>query len=185
MIAFVMNVPGCENLYQNSIDAGVVLFKSDSLEVYAADWRYQLVGKIVRGYQLSTMNETVQAQDRLGKDLADAVSILHLLVSERGGKPLQKTEMMTWYGDGPTLEDAEIAPHSDIIHLQEICENVPFEKRLGTIPDLFYACTEFQRLRQRSNIATPLGSLLKGRVRVFTKFSYEIRLIVRDASPQP
>ena len=108
MIAFVSNRPGCETLYQNSIDCEVILFKSDSLVVYAADWRYQLVGKIVRAYQISQLSGTHQAEERTGKDLSDAVSIMRHLIS-RHGRPLLKVELLTWYADGPTLEDAEIA----------------------------------------------------------------------------
>jgi hypothetical protein len=44
--------------------------------VYAADWRYQLVGKIVRAYQISQLSGTHQAEERTGKDLSDAVSIM-------------------------------------------------------------------------------------------------------------
>jgi len=76
--------------------------------VYAADWRYQLVGKIVRAYQISQLSGTHQAEERTGKDLSDAVSIMRHLIS-RHGRPLLKVELLTWYADGPTLEDAEIA----------------------------------------------------------------------------
>ena len=107
MIGFVSNQAGCETLYQDSIDANVILFQSESLVVYAADWRFQLAGKIARAYQMSQLSTTVQAQEREGKDLSDAVSILHLLISQRD-QLLSKADLLTWYADGPALEDAEI-----------------------------------------------------------------------------
>lgn len=111
MLAFVNNRDGCENLYEESIQEGVLMFASDALEVYAADWRYQLVGKMARANENKLLLEEGEghydATHREGKDLTDALSILHELIKKNGG-PLKKTEIRTWYSSGPALDDTEI-----------------------------------------------------------------------------
>ncbi|KAF8157119.1 hypothetical protein B0H34DRAFT_487541 [Crassisporium funariophilum] len=99
-------MPGCEDLYANSIANNVVLYQSDSLVVYAADWKFQLIGKIMRAYQMESLKEHVQSMDRTGKDLKDAISILQILIKENNG-PLDGSVLRSWY-NGSAVEDVEI-----------------------------------------------------------------------------
>lgn len=111
MIAHILNLEGCENLYQTSIAEGIKMFESKSLEVYAADWKYQLVGKIVRAHDNKVVYDTERRyfnESRDGKDLADAVAILRLMV-KKNGRPLRLTDLRTWYYYGPGLKDDAIA----------------------------------------------------------------------------
>ena len=48
MVAYTLNHQGLEDIFQSSVNQGVVLFQSLSLKVYAADWRYQLVFEDLR-----------------------------------------------------------------------------------------------------------------------------------------
>ncbi|KAH7102935.1 hypothetical protein BKA62DRAFT_655516 [Auriculariales sp. MPI-PUGE-AT-0066] len=102
MLGFVANNEGCETVFDDSVRQGEVLFESPSLVVYAADWRFQLVGKMQRAY--------ADADDEAQQDdLADAVSILHLLVQRRGGDSIAKEELRRWYSYGLSMEEAEFA----------------------------------------------------------------------------
>ncbi|PPQ69036.1 hypothetical protein CVT26_003744 [Gymnopilus dilepis] len=97
------NMPGCENLYGNSIRCNVILYQSPWIVVYAADWRFQLIGKIQRAYQMELLSTHMQSIDRKGKDLQDAVAILQELVMQNGG-PLTKNAIRSWY-NGSALEN--------------------------------------------------------------------------------
>ncbi|PPQ88421.1 hypothetical protein CVT25_011223 [Psilocybe cyanescens] len=105
MAGFAM-MPGCEDLYKNSIANNVVLYQSDTLVAYAADWRFQLIGKITRAYQMELLKEQLQSRDREGKDLKDAVSLLQILITQNNG-PLDRNVVRSWY-NGSALEDVEI-----------------------------------------------------------------------------
>jgi len=72
MMAYVNNYDQCDQLYENSIRMGDLLLKSSVLEVYVADWRYQLVGKITRAGEDRDNNYL----HGLKRDLDDAVEIL-------------------------------------------------------------------------------------------------------------
>ncbi|MFI5421443.1 MAG: hypothetical protein ACHQ1H_10800 [Nitrososphaerales archaeon] len=115
MAGFAM-MPNCEDLYDNSIANNVVLYQSNSLVVYAADWKFQLIGKITRAYQMELLKDQVQSMDREGKDLKDAVSILQVLIQENNG-PLDGSVVRSWY-NGSALEDIEIEFVNKAYHAQ-------------------------------------------------------------------
>jgi hypothetical protein len=91
MRAFVYNHAGCATLFADSVAQGVALFEAPALVVHVADWRYQLVGKITRAYQMMQLDV-----------------VLKLMLDKRQGRPLLLSEMKTWYAYGPALEIEEI-----------------------------------------------------------------------------
>ncbi|PPQ69037.1 hypothetical protein CVT26_003746 [Gymnopilus dilepis] len=122
MAGFAM-MPNCEGLYENSIANDVVLYRSEALLAYAADWKFQLIGKIMRAYQMALLKDQMQSRDRGKKDLTDAISLLDLLIKENGG-PLDRSAIRSWY-NGSAIEDAEI----DYV-------NAAFQERFRFIPIL-------------------------------------------------
>jgi hypothetical protein len=100
--AYIRNNSGCEQLFSTFQDLGVILYQSDTLMVYVADWRYQLVGKISRAF---ADNPSDPHHDR---NLMDAVSILCLLVEANTGELLDQALVRAWYTYGPTLSNAKI-----------------------------------------------------------------------------
>ncbi|KAH9487105.1 hypothetical protein JR316_0001173 [Psilocybe cubensis] len=105
MAGFAM-MPGCEDLYKNSVANNVVLYQSDTLVAYAADWKFQLIGKITRAYQMEQLNEHVQSKDRERKDINDAISLLQILITENNA-PLDRNVIRSWY-NGSALDNVEI-----------------------------------------------------------------------------
>lgn len=103
MVAYVNNEPDCQGLYRNSIILSDIVYQSDVLIAYVADWRFQLTGKIERCYRLS---ESDNPEDM--RHLSDAIHILHLLVKRNGG-PLSVADVRTWYALGPQLTPEEFA----------------------------------------------------------------------------
>lgn len=102
MVAYVLNNAGCERLVAHSVQQGALMYDSKSFRVYAADWRYQVVGKIQRAYD--------QIVDRRNaeKDVSDMVQILHVLNAPRAG-PLTRSEMLGWYYYGYRMGVKEVA----------------------------------------------------------------------------
>ncbi|KAJ7101401.1 hypothetical protein B0H15DRAFT_1017842 [Mycena belliarum] len=92
IVAYINGLRGSDSLLPNSIAQDVVLFESPSLVMYAADWRYQLVGKMQRAFDYNDK-----------KDISDAVEILHQLVSQTG-KQQRLSEIQTWYEYGIMLK---------------------------------------------------------------------------------
>lgn len=103
MVAYVNNEPDCQGLYKDSIMLGDIVYQSDVLVAYVADWRFQLVGKIERCFRLSKSDNPDDM-----RHLSDAIHILHLLVKHNGG-PLSKAGVRTWYAQGPQLTTEEFA----------------------------------------------------------------------------
>ncbi|KAK7042426.1 hypothetical protein R3P38DRAFT_2890419 [Favolaschia claudopus] len=95
-IAYVANNRGGDTLFDNSVRQRVLLYESATLQVFAADWRFQLVGKIVRAGNFEDP-----------KDIKDAVSILRILVEERGGM-LKLSEMRDWYESGALIRPEHV-----------------------------------------------------------------------------
>lgn len=106
MISYVENNDGCEHLFANSVSLKEFLFRSEVLEVFAADWRYQLVGKMNRAVQ-ERYNGS-ESSTRAGDDLSDAIAIIRLMVSRNGGRPIPRQSLITWYFYGPGLEESDI-----------------------------------------------------------------------------
>lgn len=108
MTAFILQ-PGCEKVYEHSLQQDCILYQSPVLRVVAADWKYQLVCKIIRAYGMRQSANTVQAAERNGKDLDDALAILQFLVS-RFQHPVQKNDFETeaWY-HGSAISEEEFA----------------------------------------------------------------------------
>lgn len=104
MVSYIVDNPACDKLYDESVAQNAVLYQSDVLRVLAADWRFQLVAKIARAHERGQLPEHLQ----FGKDMADAVSILRVLVSQNGGAPIAADAIRTWYAFGPKLADEEI-----------------------------------------------------------------------------
>ncbi|KAF8889744.1 hypothetical protein CPB84DRAFT_1785313 [Gymnopilus junonius] len=115
MAGFAM-MPNCERLYENSIANGIVLYHSESLVAYAADWKFQVLGKITRAYQMELLKNQVQSKDRGKKDWKDAISLLDVLVKENGG-PLDRDVVRSWY-NGSAIEDVEIDYVNTAFHAQ-------------------------------------------------------------------
>ena len=96
MTAFINNVPGCEDLYNNSIQQDICIWRSEFLEVYAVDLRFQLVGKVERACDLQRIPESVQSVERGTKDIEDSLCILSHLINMYQ-RPLRKAEVKRWY----------------------------------------------------------------------------------------
>ncbi|KAG7447228.1 uncharacterized protein BT62DRAFT_919170 [Guyanagaster necrorhizus] len=107
MVAYVLNNEGCEHLFQNSVAKGIMLYSSGNFKVYAADWRFQLVGKIRRAYDAYLDHEPSP------KDLYDAVDILHIL-NVKDGRNQRSSDMKKWYYYGYRMGSKEV----------DICPNV-------------------------------------------------------------
>lgn len=80
MGSFINQVLGCEELVPTSIKTGIMLFSSVTLQVYVADWRYQLVNKIQRAYQLVKLDQESELSAAIERNLDDALSILYLTI---------------------------------------------------------------------------------------------------------
>ncbi|KIM41335.1 hypothetical protein M413DRAFT_10953 [Hebeloma cylindrosporum] len=105
-----LNNQGCEDLFQSSINQGVVLFQSPSLKVYAADWRYQLASKISKAFdKKEEIKHTFGISERERVDrwtaegnMLDAVAILRRLLDLRG-HALNISEIRKWFYFGSTF----------------------------------------------------------------------------------
>ncbi|KAK0463094.1 uncharacterized protein EV420DRAFT_1639179 [Desarmillaria tabescens] len=101
MVAYVLNNEGCERLFQNSVAQGIMVYSSGNFKVYAADWRFQLVGKIRRAYDAYLDHEPSP------KDLYDAVDILHIL-NVKDGRNQRSSDMKKWYYYGYRMGPKEV-----------------------------------------------------------------------------
>ncbi|KAF9462697.1 hypothetical protein BDZ94DRAFT_1309405 [Collybia nuda] len=101
MIAYVHGEPDCDKLFENSVNMGEIMYQSDVIVAYVADWRFQLVGKIQRCYMVA------QSDGSDTRHLSDAIYILILLVTRNGG-PLSIAMIRTWYAIGPLLTMKEL-----------------------------------------------------------------------------
>ncbi len=106
MIAYVRR-PGCENFYRNTLDQGIILFNTQALQVYVADFKFQLVGNVTRAYQDWIDEGQPDAETYDGIHLSDAVHILNKIIAMTGQR-VRLSEMRTWYFFGAGLEVAEI-----------------------------------------------------------------------------
>ncbi len=101
MVAYVLNNEGCERLFQNSVAQGIMMYSSANFKAYAADWRFQLVGKIRRAYDAYLDHEPSP------KDLYDAVDILHIL-NVKDGRNQRSSDMKKWYYYGYRMGPREV-----------------------------------------------------------------------------
>jgi hypothetical protein len=110
MVAYSLNHQGLEDLFQSSVNQGVVLFQSPSLKVYAADWRYQLAFKISRAFdkkeEIKHMSE-ISEQERVDRwntevNMLDAVALLRRLIDLKG-HALKISEIEKWFYFGTTF----------------------------------------------------------------------------------
>ncbi|KAF8957522.1 hypothetical protein BDZ97DRAFT_1762907 [Flammula alnicola] len=119
LVAHVYNLDGCETLFRDSVQRDQLMFRTPALEVYAADWRYQLVAKIRRAFQEKTR---LDGEPRFRYDQAafnhavnteihlhDAVDILRFYIATRNnGHPLKFSTIRTWYHDGHLVKTVEV-----------------------------------------------------------------------------
>jgi ATP-dependent exoDNAse (exonuclease V) beta subunit len=71
--------------------------KTEQLEVYVADLKFQLVSKMERAYYLqSQRSNSLEAKNRGTKDFDDVISILDKLIQENGGS-WDQNEVAGWY----------------------------------------------------------------------------------------
>lgn len=75
-----------EKLFQDSIEQGLILWESSNLVVYACKWEWALDRKLKR-YKLELRNT----------DMWDSVFILDKIIYDRGGKPIGREEVKSWY----------------------------------------------------------------------------------------
>ncbi|KAJ7666679.1 hypothetical protein DFH06DRAFT_1322650 [Mycena polygramma] len=109
MVAHI-NIPTSDQLLANSIAQNVLIYNSANLQLFAADWRYQIVGKMKRALDYKDW-----------KDISDAVDILHELNAGSGGT--QRLALMKeWYEYGAMLT----TEHLDFI-------NKAYRKKYGTL----------------------------------------------------
>lgn len=104
IVSTIIDSTAHDGLYEASVAQNTVMYESDVLRVYAADWRFQLVAKIARAHERGQHSGELQ----YGHDMADAVSILRLLVEGNQGKRVAAKDMRSWYALGPKLTDEEI-----------------------------------------------------------------------------
>ncbi|QRV86435.1 hypothetical protein RhiJN_14453 [Ceratobasidium sp. AG-Ba] len=78
------------NFYENAVSQGVTLYSSDQIMVYAADWRYQLVQKLVRVEMLSA-GPVRDAQ------LSDIVYLAKVIMEREGVVGLSRAAVRSWY----------------------------------------------------------------------------------------
>ncbi|QRW00483.1 hypothetical protein RhiJN_28501 [Ceratobasidium sp. AG-Ba] len=78
------------NFYENAVSQGVTLYSSDQIMVYAADWRYQLVQKLVRVEMLSA-GPVRDAQ------LSDIVYLAKVIMEREGVAELSRAAVRSWY----------------------------------------------------------------------------------------
>lgn len=101
MGAHVNNLRGADVLFANSVKHGPVLFKGEYFVVYAADWKFQFVGKVKRAFDNLeyAQEEGKTANLDADKDFKDAIAFLHqILLSRRS--PLTLANIKTWYNYG-------------------------------------------------------------------------------------
>lgn len=101
MGAHVNNLRGGEALFENSVQNGAVLYNGEYLVVYAADWKFQFVGKVKRAFDnLEYAQEDGRIWDlSADKDFVDAVDFLHqILLTHKA--PLVLSDIKTWYNYG-------------------------------------------------------------------------------------
>ncbi|KAJ7187156.1 hypothetical protein C8R46DRAFT_1207123 [Mycena filopes] len=110
MIAHISGLRGSDQLLTNSITQNVLLYDSPSLQVFAADWKYQAVGKIKRALDYKD-----------SKDISDAVEIVRRL-NRQSGHLQSLAEMQTWYEYGALLTTK---------HLEFI--NAAYNQKYGTL----------------------------------------------------
>ncbi|TDL27956.1 hypothetical protein BD410DRAFT_894091 [Rickenella mellea] len=96
MSTFIDCDPAHCDFEKNSIEQNILVFKSDSLRVYVADWKYQLTQKLMR--MTSTQNPEP-------KELSDAVAILQMIVQGMDEKALSKESIRAWYPYGYMIKD--------------------------------------------------------------------------------
>ncbi|KAF9484053.1 hypothetical protein BDN70DRAFT_952887 [Pholiota conissans] len=117
MVAHILNHAGCETLFDDSIRMNLLLFQSDFLRVYVADWRFQLVGKIKMAFERRTalLIELEEDPDVLAEaletevNIIDAAYILNVLIDRtNNGQPLRLSAVITWYYYGALITDEEI-----------------------------------------------------------------------------
>ncbi|KAF8199466.1 hypothetical protein BJ912DRAFT_1129265 [Pholiota molesta] len=117
MVAHILHHAGCETLFDDSLQMNLLLFQTDYLHVYVADWRFQLVGKIKMAFErrMTLLIEMARNPDGLAQALSnevhiiDAVYILNVLIDKtNNGQPLLLSAILLWYYYGALLTDEEI-----------------------------------------------------------------------------
>ena len=106
LIAYV-NRPGCEDFYKNTVNQDIILFETQVLRIYVADFKFQLVGNITRAYQDWIREGQPDPEAYNGIHLSDAVYILNKII-ETTCQRVRLSEMRTWYFFEAGLELVEI-----------------------------------------------------------------------------
>ncbi|KZV88330.1 hypothetical protein EXIGLDRAFT_722787 [Exidia glandulosa HHB12029] len=104
IVSSIIDNAADESLYADSVAQGTVMYQSDVLRVYAADWRFQLVAKIARAHERGQLAN----DDHFGNDMSDTVAILRLLVEQNKGRPIRIADVRGWYALGRRLTDEEL-----------------------------------------------------------------------------
>ncbi|KAF5325390.1 hypothetical protein D9619_009885 [Psilocybe cf. subviscida] len=101
MGAHINNLKGGEVLFANSVKNGVVLYTGEHLVVYAADWKFQFVGKVKRAFDNLEYAQEVGEIRTLDtdKDFGDALHFLNQIMRPRN-TPLALVDIKNWYNYG-------------------------------------------------------------------------------------
>ncbi|EUC67362.1 DUF2204 family protein [Rhizoctonia solani AG-3 Rhs1AP] len=84
--------------YERALSQNVTLYESDQIMVYAADWRYQLVQKIVR-------IETMPKGPVRGAQLSDVVYLAKAIMDREGRREMWRNYVRGWYRYTKDIKD--------------------------------------------------------------------------------
>lgn len=101
--SFYLNGPAYQGTYAEALRQGEVFFRSDSLELYIAPWKFQLYRKMGR-----VTKALWQTKERRLTDIEDTVDLIHQFNTRRK-QPLTFNELRGWYQDPSTKLDHPVA----------------------------------------------------------------------------
>ncbi|KAG8734784.1 hypothetical protein FRC12_018350, partial [Ceratobasidium sp. 428] len=84
--------------YERALQQNVTLYQSDQIMVYAAEWRYQLVQKLVRV-------ETLSAGPVRDAQLSDIVYLTKAMMERDGMDEISKAAVRSWYKYTKQIQD--------------------------------------------------------------------------------
>ncbi|KAJ1310064.1 hypothetical protein OPQ81_006816 [Rhizoctonia solani] len=95
--------------YERALDQNVTLYESAQIMVYAADWRYQLVQKLIR-IEMMLKGPVRDAQ------LSDVVYLARAVINTEGRREMKKNHVRGWYRYTRSIKDETFEEVNDAYH---------------------------------------------------------------------
>ncbi|KAF8682539.1 hypothetical protein RHS04_02678 [Rhizoctonia solani] len=96
--------------YERALAQNVRLYESAEIMVYAADWRYQLVQKLIR-VEMMLKGPVREAQ------LSDVVYLTRIIIETEGRNEMRKNSVRNWYRYTKGIKDETFEEVNDTYHV--------------------------------------------------------------------